>query len=574
MTDTSGEQQAVAQATTLNFTSTFSVPSPMVCPGDKVANWEFLKQQWEDYEVATGLEKRDAKIRLATLRSVMGKECMQIFMKERKYIEICIGALEAQRNVKTRLVRPASRSVLEHRKPKKHKRQESIFTIEDDLECQLDSGATCNVMSYDDLSRITQIGYPKLHSSTAKLQTCEKFGLIKLNVEPVNVVKESSPLLRREEILSKCKDVFEGSGHMGDASFSVDPESTPVQHAPRRVPVTLHTEVKEKLTELERKGIVVKETDPTDWISRMVVVAKPNKIRICLDPNDLNKALKRPKYQMPTLEEMLPKLSKAKVFTTLDAKDGFYQIALDEASSKQTTFWTAFGRYRYLRMPFGLNTAAKEFECKPHDAEITEVQPRSIVQTGAADVYRRPFIESLGKDTGTPDEDFQNQPMQSREVPDRSWSRVSTDLFTLGNTDYVIVVDSYSDFLEVGKLKGTTSSAIIEFLKEQFSGHGIPDVLVSDNGPQYTSREFTDFTTEWEIKHVTSSPYHAGSNGKSESVVKIAKNLFKKHTRMPKTHEQEPSCQWQPAFCILKSYMKQNRKSRIFEYTWGVRSRK
>ena len=72
MTDTSGEQQAVAQATTLNFTSTFPVPSPMVCQGDKVANWEFFKQQWEDYEVATGLEKRDAKIRLATLRSVMG----------------------------------------------------------------------------------------------------------------------------------------------------------------------------------------------------------------------------------------------------------------------------------------------------------------------------------------------------------------------------------------------------------------------------------------------------------------------------------------------------------------------
>ncbi|CAB4029512.1 PREDICTED: uncharacterized protein K02A2.6-like, partial [Paramuricea clavata] len=122
----------------------------------------------------------------------------------------------------------------------------------------------------------------------------------------------------------------------------------------------------------------------------------------------------------------------------------------------------------------------------------------------------------------------QNQPMQSHDVPDRPWSRVSTDLFTLGNKDYVVLVNSYSDFLEVGKLKGTTSSAIIEFLKEQFSRHGIPDVLVSDNGPQYTSREFTDFTTEWEIKHVTSSPYHARSNGKSEWGVKIAKNLFKK----------------------------------------------
>ena len=75
-------------------------------------------------------------------------------------------------------------------------------------------------------------------------------------------------------------------------------------------------------------------------------------------------AIIRPKYQMPTLEEMLPKLSKAKVFTTLDVKDRFYQIALDEESSKQTTFWTPFGRYRYLCMPFGVNTAPEELECK------------------------------------------------------------------------------------------------------------------------------------------------------------------------------------------------------------------
>ena len=61
---------------------------------------------------------------------------------------------------------------------------------------------------------------------------------------------------------------------------------------------------------------------------------------------------------------MLPKLSKAKVFSTLDAKDGFYQVGLDEESSLKTTFWTPFGRYRYLRLPFGINLAPEEFECK------------------------------------------------------------------------------------------------------------------------------------------------------------------------------------------------------------------
>ncbi|XP_068680390.1 uncharacterized protein [Montipora capricornis] len=51
---------------------------------------------------------------------------------------------------------------------------------------------------------------------------------------------------------------------------------------------------------------------------------------------------------------------------------------------------------------------------------------------------------------------------------------------------------------------------------------------MTDNDPQYTSREFTEFTREWEFKHLTSSPYHSKSNGKSESAAKIVKNLFKK----------------------------------------------
>ena len=68
-------------------------------------------------------------------------------------------------------------------------------------------------------------------------------------------------------------------------------------------------------------------------------------------------------------------------------------------------------------------------------------------------------------------------------------------------------------------------------MKAQFSHHGIPDVLVSDNGPQFASREFKEFATQWEFQHVTSSPYHPKSNGKAESAVKVVKGLFKKANR-------------------------------------------
>ena len=94
-----------------------------------------------------------------------------------------------------------------------------------------------------------------------------------------------------------------------------------------------------------------------------------------------------------------------------------------------------------------------------------------------------------------------------------------------------MLADSYSDYIEVGELKGTTANYIIEFLKEQFSRHGIPDVLITDNGPQFSCREFTEFSREWEFKHVTSSPGHAKSNGKAESAVKVAKKIFKKAYR-------------------------------------------
>ena len=1177
MSDTENPTSA---ARALTFTSNFPIPSPMNVKGDPVNNWEFFRQQWTDYEVATGLDKQEQKIRLATFRSIMGKECLQIFLnlklsdEERNDINECVKALESyfkpKRNVvyeryqfnlctqnpeepvdsyinrlrkaastcqfgtlteelirdrlviglqdhstklrllkeesldlnkalnicrssevasqqlkamklddkkspeEVRVVRERQQNRNKSRNPRNapmkptnstrdhNKRQdqapkrkpwqcfhcggkqrhslekcpafgheckackkpnhfasvcrsasrsqvkqiaeeidtddeqetdsdEFFYKVEEvssvqakgkqlfaslefsdakgryrtKLECQLDTGATCNVLTHRDLSIISQNGNPALQTSKVKLrlfngsvmkplgeaklkvlkedkqhelkfqvvegdskpllsaETCETLGLLKINCEPtaqVNTIQGTTSQLTKEKILADFKDVFEGLGHIGKASLTVDPDVTPVHHAPRRIAVTLHQEVKAKLEELERKNILVKETEPTDWISSMVVVAKPGKIRICLDPKDLNEAVKRPKYQMPTLEEVLPKLSKAKVFTTLDAKDGFYQISLDEASSKLTTFWTPFGRYRYLRMPFGISAAPEEFECKLHehlsDLEGVAVLRDDILVIGSGDTLkeatedhdknllqllkrarkvhlkfnskklnlRKPQVKYMGhvlsseglkpdsekvkavaempkptckqealsllgfvnylakflprlseiaqpirelttkdakfiwsrqhdeafeqikklvtsypvlryydmnaevtlqcdaseKGLGAtllqngqpvafasrtlskveqryaqiekeclaivfgcskfsqyitrrenitvetdhkplqpifkkslldapsrlqrmllrlqrynlevrykpgsqmyvadhlsraylknlddqPHDEFQvfaleleeinpleavkitserlaqlqkateqdpvmqtlkstilvgwpdtreqvpisireywnfkedltlhngilfksqriiipralrpemisrlhsshlgieaclrkardrvywpamnsdikeavtkcevcaeyqasnpQQPLQTHKIPDRPWSRLAADMFTLRTKNYIVLVDYYSDFVEVSPLKEITASAIIKFMKVQFSRHGIPDVLVSDNGPQFANREFAEFAKNWEFQHVTSSPYHPKSNGKAESAVKVVKRLFKK----------------------------------------------
>ena len=124
------------------------------------------------------------------------------------------------------------------------------------------------------------------------------------------------------------------------------------------------------------------------------------------------------------------------------------------------------------------------------------------------------------------------QPMQTHKILERPWSRVGADPFSLYSKVYIVLVDNYSDFVEIDLLKNTNSSAVIKFLKAQFSRHGIPEVLVTDNGPQFVSGEFSEFATQWEFQHVTSSPYHPKSNGKAESAVKVVKSrLFKKAQR-------------------------------------------
>lgn len=79
----------------------------------------------------------------------------------------------------------------------------------------------------------------------------------------------------------------------------------------------------------------------------MAVVHKPNdKLRICIDPQPFNSALKREHYKLPVLDDVLPKLEDAKVFRKLDVREAYWHVRLDEESSKLITMITLFGRYR------------------------------------------------------------------------------------------------------------------------------------------------------------------------------------------------------------------------------------
>ena len=120
------------------------------------------------------------------------------------------------------------------------------------------------------------------------------------------------------------------------------------------------------------------------------------------------------------------------------------------------------------------------------------------------------------------------QPLKPHEIPERPWQILGTDLFELDGQNYLILVDYYSKFFEVSKISGTGSESVINVLKQNFARHGIPEKLISDNGPCYASQLFTEFAKAYQFDHATSSPRYPRSNGMSERAVQTVKKLLKK----------------------------------------------
>ena len=119
----------------------------------------------------------------------------------------------------------------------------------------------------------------------------------------------------------------------------------------------------------------------------------------------------------------------------------------------------------------------------------------------------------------------QAEPMIASPLPGRPWRKVSTDLFHHNGKDYIIAVDYYSRFFEVASLKNTTSENVMDHLKSFFCRHGIPEIVMSDNGPQWAAATFSKFADEWEFTHLTSSPYYPQINGEVERAVKSAESI-------------------------------------------------
>ena len=273
------------------------------------------------------------------------------------------------------------------------------------LTCKLDTGAEVSVLplhTYNKLdtkptlkstsmnltayggSSIKPSGTCKLTcSNQAKGNTCEvKFYVTPVDAHPIlgltdciqlGLIKRVCEIqqegLTKDMLKQKYPMVFKGLGKLGMYHITLQDNHTPVINPPRRIPHSLKSRLQQSLEKNVRLGVLKKVDQPTDWVSNLVIVEKKDgSLRLCLDPKDLNKAIKREHYKIPTMEEIASEFAGKRVFSTLDLKDGYWQVQLDEESSLLCTFNTPFGRYRFTRMPFGIKSASEVFQKKNEEA--------------------------------------------------------------------------------------------------------------------------------------------------------------------------------------------------------------
>ena len=298
---------------------------------------------------------------------------------------------------------------------------------------KLDTGAETNVLPYSVLKsynvNLVSTDTVLVAYGDFKLQPKGKISLecivnnAKVNVEFFVIDKSCTPILglmaciklkliqrvdavsitNKDDVLNQYHNVFEGIGKFPGSEYRIElkPNACPVIHPPRRVPQALQQRLKETLDRLESSEIITKVNKPTDWVQSLVIVEKPNgSLRLCLDPRDLNKVLKREHHLIPSAEDIISRLEGKKLFSVLDLKDGFWQVPLDSESSEICTFNTPFGRYKFNRMPFGIASAPEVFQKRNErlfgDIEGVEVYFDDIIVTGIDEVaHDKALLEVL-----------------------------------------------------------------------------------------------------------------------------------------------------------------------------------
>ena len=125
----------------------------------------------------------------------------------------------------------------------------------------------------------------------------------------------------------------------------------------------------------------------------------------------------------------------------------------------------------------------------------------------------------------------QKELLMSHEISDRPWQKVGTDLYTIDGQDYLIIVDFFSNIWAIDHLQDTKANTVIKKLKCHSARHGIPDIVISDNAPQFPCEKFSNFANEWGLEHRPGSPGHQ-KTAKQKQLLK-RQNAFCERPKQP-----------------------------------------
>ena len=200
---------------------------------------------------------------------------------------------------------------------------------------------------------------------------------------PINILSWSSKQLQggpltKQDILDVYSDVFTGIGKFPGLpdKFQLKQNAKPTRHAPRKVPIHLQDAFHKEIRNLEQLGILEETKDVTEWVNSFVIMEKiptnsssqghsmNKKLRICLDPRDLNEALEREPYYTWSIEEIMGKFHGMTRFTIADFNEGYWMVELDPESRKYTMMALDIGRFQWTQLPMGSIAAQDMFQRK------------------------------------------------------------------------------------------------------------------------------------------------------------------------------------------------------------------
>ncbi|UYV79423.1 K02A2.6-like [Cordylochernes scorpioides] len=187
----------------------------------------------------------------------------------------------------------------------------------------------------------------------------EKLSLIK-KCDAVQIQQNNSA----KEILNRHKNIFEGIGRLPiEHKIRLNENTTPVIAPSRKIPFSIREKVKAELERMEKLDIIEKVEEPSKWTHPIVVVQKPSgDVRICMAPRELNTYIQRERYILPTAKTIFSELKGATDFSVFDASSAFWQVSLDKESTNLCPIATPFGRFRFKRLPYGLNSTSEVFQ--------------------------------------------------------------------------------------------------------------------------------------------------------------------------------------------------------------------